>query len=96
LGVILTNLSLIDRPKTIATLEYYDISLCLVAAAVIVFPFMFASVMFLSAYPFVALGMGVWIREKKRGKAFGYLQRLFYKKYREIVSGKRIIYVNSN
>jgi hypothetical protein len=91
----MTNLSLIDRPKTIATLEYFDITICVVIAALITLPLMLLSVLFMSAHPLVAVGVGVWIRERKKGKAFGYSQRWIYKKYHRFISGKRVIYAKT-
>ena len=81
------NLALIDRPKTIGGLEYFDLMLALVPAVLITAVLYIMNFLLAAFFPFLVMLGGFYIREKKRDKNYGYFQRrlgkLLYRRERK-------------
>ena len=88
------NLSLVDRPETIAGLEIFDIVMVAIAVFFPVFIVTAAvGILFFGLYPLFVIAGAIWLREKKRGKHFGYFQREFYWVLRKIKGTKEVFYI---
>jgi hypothetical protein len=88
------NLSLVDRPETIAGMEIFDIVMVAVAVFVPVFIISaLVGLLFFALYPLFVIAGAIWFREKKRGKHFGYYQRKSYRFLRKIKGTKEVFYI---
>lgn len=74
------NLPLLDMPFNIFKLEVFDILLSLTIPAPLLTLGAALHPIFFLPYPFIAIIVGIKIRNMKKDKSFGYIQRLVYSK----------------
>jgi hypothetical protein len=90
------NLNLIDRPETIAGLEKFDIVMVAIAiflpASIVT---ALVGILFFGLYPLFVIAGAIWLREKKRGKHFGYFQREIYWVLKKVKGTKEVFYIKS-
>ena len=69
------NLPLLDIPYNLFRLEVFDM---LIIGAIPSPLFFFGAIAFqplMLLYPFIVIAMFIWIRDKKKDKRYGYMQR---------------------
>ncbi len=85
------NLPLLDIPYNLFKLEIFDIILVGALPSPI---FFFGAIFFqplMLTYPFIVIFLFIWVRNKKKDKRYGYMQRYMVKSaemLRSVITGK--------